>query len=40
VVVAAGPLEHVRGPTSLENAFVRLVGAQVDGGEGLSWLAP
>jgi ABC-2 type transport system ATP-binding protein len=36
-VVAAGPLDKVRGRTSLEDAFIRLVGADATGG-GLSWL--
>ena len=38
-VVAAGPLAEVRGGRSLEDAFVELVGVEVGGGEGLSWLA-
>jgi ABC-2 type transport system ATP-binding protein len=38
-VVAAGALADVRGGGSLEDAFVRLVGGHVGGGEGLSWLA-
>jgi ABC-2 type transport system ATP-binding protein len=38
-VVAAGPLEQVRDGRSLEETFVRLVGVQVGGAEGLSWLA-
>ena len=38
-VVAEGPLDEVRGTTSLEETFVRLVGADAGGGEGLSWLA-
>jgi ABC-2 type transport system ATP-binding protein len=38
-VVAAGPLEEVRGDQTLEDTFVRLVGAEAEGGEGLSWLA-
>lgn len=38
VIVADGPLADVRGGRSLEEAFVRLVGEDVDGQEGLSWL--
>ncbi|NLX09608.1 MAG: ABC transporter ATP-binding protein [Chloroflexi bacterium] len=38
-IVAAGPLDEVRGGDSLEDRFVELVGAQIAGGEGLSWLA-
>jgi ABC-2 type transport system ATP-binding protein len=38
-VVATGSVEQVRGGTSLEDAFVHLVGARIGGGEGLSWLA-
>jgi ABC-2 type transport system ATP-binding protein len=38
-IVAAGPLEEVRGDHSLEETFVRLVGAHEGGREGLSWLA-
>jgi ABC-2 type transport system ATP-binding protein len=38
-VVAAGPLDQVRGESTLEEAFVRLVGADARAGEGLSWLA-
>jgi ABC-2 type transport system ATP-binding protein len=38
-VVASGPLDEVRGDTSLEDAFVHLVGGRTGGGEGLSWLA-
>jgi ABC-2 type transport system ATP-binding protein len=38
-VVADGPLDDVRGATTLEETFVRLVGAHTGGGEGLSWLA-
>jgi ABC-2 type transport system ATP-binding protein len=38
-VVAAGTLAAVRGRRSLEDAFVELVGADVDGTGGLSWLA-
>jgi ABC-2 type transport system ATP-binding protein len=36
--VAAGPIEEVRGGQSLDEAFIRLVGAPVAVGEGLSWL--
>ncbi|HUN34701.1 MAG TPA: ABC transporter ATP-binding protein [Trebonia sp.] len=38
-VVAAGPLDAVRGRQSLEEAFVGIVGAHAGGAEGLSWLA-
>jgi ABC-2 type transport system ATP-binding protein len=38
-VVSSGPLDEVRGDTSLEDAFVHLVGGRTGGGEGLSWLA-
>ena len=38
-VVADGPLDEVRGGRTLEEAFVELVGADVGGGDGLSWLA-
>ena len=38
-VVAAGPLDEVRAGGSLEEAFVRLVGAGSAHREGLSWLA-
>lgn len=38
-VVAAGPLDQVRGDGTLEETFVRLVGAQDQTTEGLSWLA-
>ena len=38
-VVAAGPLEQVRGDTSLEETFVRLVDGRIADMEGLSWLA-
>jgi len=38
-VVAAGPVGLVRGATSLEEAFVHIVGGRTGGGEGLSWLA-
>jgi ABC-2 type transport system ATP-binding protein len=38
-VVAAGPVAEVRGGTSLEEAFVHIVGGRTGGTEGLSWLA-
>jgi ABC-2 type transport system ATP-binding protein len=38
-VVAEGPLDEVRGANTLEQTFVELVGIDVGGGEGLSWLA-
>jgi ABC-2 type transport system ATP-binding protein len=38
-VVAAGPLDEVRGDGTLEETFVRLVGVGTGAGEGLSWLA-
>jgi ABC-2 type transport system ATP-binding protein len=38
-VVAEGPLDDVRGSATLEETFVELVGVDVGGGEGLSWLA-
>ncbi|MBE9373845.1 ABC transporter ATP-binding protein [Saccharopolyspora sp. HNM0983] len=38
-VVAQGTLDDVRGQTTLDDAFVRLVGARTGGSEGLSWLA-
>jgi ABC-2 type transport system ATP-binding protein len=38
-VVAAGPVDDVRGGGSLEDAFVHLVGGRTGGAEGLSWLA-
>ncbi|GHJ47218.1 ABC transporter ATP-binding protein [Catellatospora sp. TT07R-123] len=38
-VVAAGPLDEVRGDGTLEEAFIRLVGVDTGAGEGLSWLA-
>ncbi|MEU8076333.1 ABC transporter ATP-binding protein [Catellatospora citrea] len=38
-VVAAGPLDDVRGDGTLEEAFVRLVGVDTGDREGLSWLA-
>jgi ABC-2 type transport system ATP-binding protein len=37
-IVATGPTDVVRGGRSLEDAFVDLVGARADGGEGLTWL--
>lgn len=37
-VVAVGPLAQVRGEGSLEDAFVRLVGAEAGAAEGLAWL--
>jgi ABC-2 type transport system ATP-binding protein len=37
-IVAVGTLEEVRGQGSLEEAFVRLVGARTGEVEGLSWL--
>jgi ABC-2 type transport system ATP-binding protein len=37
-IVAAGSLDQVRDGQNLEDVFVRLVGARVDGGERLSWL--
>jgi ABC-2 type transport system ATP-binding protein len=37
-VVAAGPLDDVRGTATLEESFARLVGADVTAIEGLSWL--
>ncbi|OLF16635.1 ABC transporter ATP-binding protein [Actinophytocola xanthii] len=37
-VVAAGPVAQVRGETSLEEAFVHIVGGRTGGTEGLSWL--
>ncbi|MEU0565545.1 ABC transporter ATP-binding protein [Nonomuraea sp. NPDC005983] len=38
-IVAQGPLEEVRGGSSLNEAFLRLVGGRRDdGGAGLSWL--
>ena len=37
-VIATGALDEVRGGQSLEDVFVRLVGARADGREGLSWL--
>ncbi|MHA6757731.1 ABC transporter ATP-binding protein [Streptacidiphilus sp. PAMC 29251] len=38
-VQAHGTLDEVRGSTSLEEAFVHIVGARTGGTEGLSWLA-
>jgi ABC-2 type transport system ATP-binding protein len=38
-VIATGALDQVRGDQSLEEVFVDLVGARVNGREGLSWLA-
>jgi ABC-2 type transport system ATP-binding protein len=38
-VVAAGPLDEVREDSTLEDAFVRLVGDDATAGGGLSWLA-
>jgi ABC-2 type transport system ATP-binding protein len=38
-VVAAGPLDEVRGEGSLEDTFVRLAGGEARAPEGLSWLA-
>ncbi|MEV0643651.1 ABC transporter ATP-binding protein [Phytomonospora sp. NPDC050363] len=38
-VVAEGPLDEVRGDRTLEDTFVDLVGVEVGGGRGLSWLA-
>jgi ABC-2 type transport system ATP-binding protein len=37
-VVAAGPLDEVRGGGTLEEAFVGLVGGRTAGRDGLSWL--
>ena len=37
-VVATGPVGEVRGGTSLEEAFVHIVGGRTGGMEGLSWL--
>ncbi|MGH3877051.1 MAG: ABC transporter ATP-binding protein [Actinophytocola sp.] len=37
-VVATGPVDEVRGGTSLEEAFVHIVGGRTGGTEGLSWL--
>ena len=37
-VVATGPVDEVRGETSLEEAFVHIVGGRTGGTEGLSWL--
>ncbi|GAA4585899.1 ABC transporter ATP-binding protein [Planotetraspora phitsanulokensis] len=38
-LVAAGPLDEVRGDGTLEEAFVRLVGVEAGDREELSWLA-
>jgi ABC-2 type transport system ATP-binding protein len=38
-VVASGPLDEVRGGSSLENRFVDLVGGQPESAGELSWLA-
>jgi ABC-2 type transport system ATP-binding protein len=38
-VVAAGPLDRVRGDSTLEETFVRLVGGDEHTRKGLSWLA-
>ena len=38
-VQAHGPLDEVRAGTTLEDAFVHIVGARTGGAEGLSWLA-
>jgi ABC-2 type transport system ATP-binding protein len=38
-IVAAGPLDEVRGERSLEDTFVRLAGGEARAAEGLSWLA-
>jgi ABC-2 type transport system ATP-binding protein len=38
-VMAAGPLDQVRGKASLEQTFVKLVGGEARAAEGLSWLA-
>jgi ABC-2 type transport system ATP-binding protein len=37
-LAASGTLDDVRGDGSLDDAFVRLVGAHARGTEGLSWL--
>jgi len=37
-LVASGTLDQVRGDGSLDDAFVRLVGARINATEGLSWL--
>jgi ABC-2 type transport system ATP-binding protein len=37
-IVATGPLDDVRGGTSLEEAFVHLVGGEGRQTEGLEWL--
>ncbi|MCF6468496.1 ATP-binding cassette domain-containing protein [Nonomuraea sp. MG754425] len=38
-IAAAGPLHQVRGAGSLEDAFIRLAGAENTVAEGLSWLS-
>ncbi len=38
-ILAEGPVDGVRVGRTLEEAFVELVGAEVAGAEGLSWLA-
>jgi ABC-2 type transport system ATP-binding protein len=38
-LAASGTLDQVRGDGSLDDAFVRLVGARIDPSVGLSWLA-
>ncbi len=37
-VVAAGPIDEVRGETSLHQAFLGLVGVREDDGQSLDWL--
>ncbi|MEU5388122.1 ABC transporter ATP-binding protein [Kitasatospora cineracea] len=37
-VVAAGPIDRVRGGTSLHQAFLGLVGVRADDGQALDWL--
>jgi ABC-2 type transport system ATP-binding protein len=37
-IVAQGPIAQVRGGLTLNEAFLRLVGARASGEEGLSWL--
>ena len=37
-IVAGGTIDEVRGGKTLHQAFIDLVGARSDGGEGLSWL--
>jgi ABC-2 type transport system ATP-binding protein len=39
IVASVGPLDEVRQGRSLEETFVRLVGEEIRGQEGLSWLA-